>query len=193
MVEFKFNIDLATVGKILVIILAIIGVLALAIVASGTVLTHIAQPITPDPTQVPTPIPTPTPVPTQTITFIPISTTVSNGQYQVFTTTGLTLVCSDYYVWNGIEPQYLYSATETNGIITEVHLISIPNNDQHITYYGNDYPYFYEYGGRYYQYDGRRVDEVSWKAAMGQRVIRQKPPARIVLQDPIRTTMVGIE
>lgn len=130
-----------------------------------------------------TPVPTPEPtsaIPTypSVLTYTVLSTTTASGHYQVTTTAGQILYFNDYYDWNGQEPQNSYTATVT-GTSGSAYLISDPIliAQHYSTTYYPEYPRFYEYNGKYYQYDGRTTDEVSWKAARGQRVYHGKPPA----------------
>ncbi len=106
-----------------------------------------------------------------TIVFTPISTSMSPS-YSVFTTTGQTLICTNYYDWNGIVPQNTYTATISGNVITNIVLISSANRN----YNRYDYPWYYYYGGNFYQYDGRRVDQVSYKEVSGRYLRNERPP-----------------
>ena len=129
-----------------------------------------------------TPAPTPEPtsaIPTypSVLTYTVLSTTTASGHYQVITTAGQILYFNSYYDWNGQEPQNAYTATVT-GTSGSAYLISDPvliAQHPRSVYYP-EYPKFYKYGGKYYQYDGRTTDEVSWKEVRGQYVYRGRPP-----------------
>ena len=110
-----------------------------------------------------------------TITYTVLSTTTSTGHFQIYTTDGKILYCMDYYDYNLHNPCDTYTATVT-GMDGTAYLITTPQ----VIAYGSDlydqYPQYYNYGGRYYQTDGRTVDQVTWKQAAGERVINGKPP-----------------
>jgi hypothetical protein len=130
---------------------------------------------------------TPAPAPTVAQTMYPtvieftvLSTTVTNGHYTVYTTTGQTLYMPDFYSWNSMLPQNTYTATitgaEANGALdaSTVNLISL----HYPTAIGQlySYPVYYHYNGMYYQYDGHSSTQVAQKEVIGQRVIVGQPP-----------------
>lgn len=177
------DLELITAGKYV----AIVGVIVLALICIGLGIYgagHSAglseTKTTVAPIATPAPAVTVTSVPSypSVITFTVLSTTTSSGHYQILTTAGQILYCNNYYAWNGIEPQDSYTATVT-GTDGSAYIISDPVLiAQHYSSvsYGNDYPQYYSYNGRYYQTDGRTVDEVSWKQTRGERIIYGKPP-----------------
>ncbi|HNX18046.1 MAG TPA: hypothetical protein PKM50_06945 [Methanoregula sp.] len=75
-----------------------------------------AEPVT---TSVPNVVPTP--AYPASIEFTVFSTTLADGHYSVYTTTGQTLYLPDFYSWNSLLPHDTYTATitgiETNGAL----------------------------------------------------------------------------
>jgi len=135
--------------------------------------------------------PTPAPAPTvaqalypTVIEFTVLSTTIANGHYTVYTTTGQTVYMPDFYSWNSLLPQNTYSATitgaEANGALdaSTVNLISL----HYPTGFGQvySYPVYYHYNGNYFQYDGHSSTPVAQKEVTGQRVIDGQPPNVII-------------
>lgn len=129
------------------------------------------------PVSAPVTAPAPAVVPTSAaypaiIDFTVLSTTVANGHYSVYTTTGQTIYMPDFYSWNSLWPQNTYTATitgaETNGALDvgTINLVSTRSS----------YPVYYHYNLNYYQYDGHTVDPVTWKEITGNRVIEGRPP-----------------
>lgn len=178
------DLELTTIGKYL----ATAGCIVLVLLLCGLALYDAGHSdgvsetkTTVAPIATPAPAVTVTSVPSypSVITFTVLSTTTSSGHYQILTTAGQILYCNNYYAWNGIEPQDSYTATVT-GTDGSAYIISDPVLiAQHYSSvsYGNDYPQYYSYNGRYYQTDGRTIDEVSWKQAQGERLIYKKPCA----------------
>ncbi len=170
------------VSAILILVIGIaIGAYIAGVHEKPAIPTHIAQ----------TPLPIPTPLPTpaitssypQVLTFTVLSTTTSSGHYQIKTTSGQLLYCSDYYVWNGFFPGNTYTA-EIDGMEGDAYRISkvvfIGGNDHNYVEpveYFPEYPRYYYYNGVYYQDGGDGdIDEISWKQARGERIIYGKPP-----------------
>jgi hypothetical protein len=177
------DLELATIGKYfatagcIVLILILCGLALYDAGHSDGVSETKAVQVVATPTAAPTVVPIPS-YPSA-ITFTVLSTTTSSGRYQILTTAGQILYCNNYYAWNGIEPQDSYTATVmgTDGsayIISDPILIA-----QHYSSvnYENNYPQYYSHNGRYYQTDGRTIDEVSWKQAQGERLIYKRPCA----------------
>ena len=212
MKDITINITSDTIVKVFFICAMVIFILSIGIVIGAYIENHSTKPtatVQPTPSQ-PTPIVTPTPLPTSSypsvLTFTVLSTTTSTGHYQIKTTAGQVLYCSDYYVWNGFSPGNTYTA-DIDGTEGEAYLISkavfIGGNEHNYVepvVYFSDYPRYYYYNGIYYQYDGDDVDEISWKQARGERIIYGKPPVsqkfgssaiygdgRIVLINPTNT------
>jgi hypothetical protein len=177
------DIELTTIGKYLAIGGMVVWVLlfcGLTLYDSGH-LDSIFETKTVQATTAPTAVPTVALVPSypSVITFTVLSTTTSSGRYQILTTAGQILYCNNYYAWNGIEPQNSYTATVT-GTDGSAYIISDPVLiAQHYSSvnYGNNYPQYYSYNGRYYQTDGKTIDEVSWKQVYGEKIIYGKPCA----------------
>ena len=156
MSEIKINTE--TVGKYLITIalVAVIAILAsLACYNAGQISERAATQVTVAPATVqPVTVATPSPYP-YVLTFTVLSTTTSNGAYEIFTTTGQHLYCSDYYTWDTMYPQDTYTGTVTgqNGAaytIVDVHLLSRYYSRQPTDYwqpYGNSM--------RYGSYDNR--------------------------------------
>jgi hypothetical protein len=74
------------------------------------------------------------------LTFTVLSTTTSNGAYEIFTTTGQHIYVQDYYTWENMRPRDVYTGTITgqNGaafIMVDVHLMS----SSQWTYQPSDY------------------------------------------------------
>ena len=167
------------IKKAMLYILAFIGVLAIAgMLVSGAMNLYHSQQAQPVVVPVTEPVVTtvPTAVPTSIypsiIQFTVLSTTVANGHYSVFTTTGQTLYMPDYYSWNSLWPRNTYTATvigtEPNGAldVSTINLVSTPSS----------YPMYFHYNLNYYQYDGQIVDLVHWKETIGHPVIEGRPP-----------------
>lgn len=149
------------------------GVILIAAVAYG--IEHTTSPATSVVASIPTPVITPAQSYPTVMTYTVLSTTTSAGRFQIYTTDGKILYCMDYYDYNLHNPQDTYTAMVT-GREGEAYLISTP---QVIAYHSDpydQYPQYYTYGGRYYQTNGRTVDQVTWKQAAGERVINGKPP-----------------
>ena len=106
-----------------------------------------------------TPIPTPTPSLPTSITFTALSSSVSTGQYHVYTTDGKTLIFSNYASWNEIYPRETYVADVTiqNGIY-------YTNGAIRISKYGYAYDDYSYYNDRYYndRYNRYYQDRNEW-------------------------------
>jgi hypothetical protein len=89
----------------------------------------------------PTPVPTPTPEVPTTIVFTVLTTTASPN-YEVTTTTGQILFCTDYYTWNMLVPRSTYSAVISGSTISSPVLIRSGNDEmvQYSNYPVNYYP-----------------------------------------------------
>lgn len=162
-------------------VIGIVGLIALVAFGSWVVLAPHTTATTTTTTvqQQPTPTPTPTPYPS-VITFTVLSATTSNGHYSAYTTNGQTIYCANYNEWNDLYPQGVYVAdvTGVDGtayMVQNVVLISRPNPPNRYRY--TDYPTYYAWNGRYYQFDGRTVDEIAYKQVKGERLIYSQPPA----------------
>ncbi|WP_321506196.1 hypothetical protein [uncultured Methanoregula sp.] len=159
---------------------ALVGIVAMVSMIALSTMDHFSsrqvQPVIVPEVAAPTPAPAPTIVPASAypsvLEFTVLSTTVSNGHYTVYTTTGQTLYMPDYASWNSLWPRHSYIGTitgaETNGAldISTINLISTPSS----------YPLYYHYNLNYYQYDGRTIDPVAWKETLGHQVIEGRPP-----------------
>ena len=132
-------------------------------------------------TSIPTIAPTPTPEPvpmTSVITFTALYCTLSDGKYTVVTSDNRILAIDTYYNWNEIVPQGIYVGELTDGIARNIHLIGYTDYQRPYIAggYSGDYPQYYSYDNRYYQYDGRRLDEISYKSVRGERLRYERPP-----------------
>jgi len=118
-------------------------------------------------------------------TFTVLSTTTSNGRYQVTTTGGNILYFENYVTWNRMYPQYTYTATliGMDGIgykVGTVNLISTNDNYYtHPTARYNDLPSYWRYGGKFYQCDTTACDPMTYKQIAGGYVNEGRPPRPI--------------
>jgi hypothetical protein len=147
----KIEIDLENAGKVLAPV-AIILLIVTVIVGSILVLQDIQhkneqisnlQDLVSKQIVVvqPTPVPTPTPAVPTTIVFTVLTTTASPN-YEVTTTTGQILFCTDYYTWNALVPRSTYSAVISGSTISSPVLIRSGNDEmvQYSNYPTNYYP-----------------------------------------------------
>jgi hypothetical protein len=165
------KIEIDAIKKVILIALACVGVgTIVAISAIGAL--HFLQA---QPDSATNPVQTGVPQTQQypyLIEFTVLSTGVTNGHYEVITTTGQILFLSDFNTWNVLYPQNTYSGTvtgaETNGALDvgTVNLVSAPN----------PYTVYYHYSLYYYAYDGRVVTPATWNDTIGHRVIEGMPP-----------------
>lgn len=114
------------------------------------------------------------------LTFTVLSTTTSNGHYQVTTTVGNILYFKDYSSWNTMRPHSIYTVTITgyDGVayyVGDINLIHRPDYRDRV-YEINDYPHYYYYLGQYYQCDMISCDMIPYKSAVGENVMRRIPP-----------------
>jgi hypothetical protein len=198
----QITIDTDRILHSAITILAIIGLVAVLIIGWGYITSR-------DSVVYATSAPTVTTLPVATIsypsvlTFTVLSTTTSNGRYQVTTTSGNILYFADYATWNSMYPQNSYTATlvGTDGVGYNVGTVvweSSPygyyNNQQvDYTYYDNlhptrysgrpinyyttdQYPTYWYYENSYYQCDRYTCDKVSHKQADGETLHYGRPP-----------------
>jgi hypothetical protein len=172
-------IETDTIKKAVFCFFAIVGITIIGCMVGMSIFNHYinqqAQQ-TVVPVAVPATVPAPTVVPTSAyptiIEFTVLSTTIANGHYTVYTTTGQTLYMPDFNSWNALLPQNSYAATitgaESNGALDvgSVNIVSTPPT----------YPVYYHYNLNYYQYDGHTVLPIAWKETIGHRVIEGRPP-----------------
>lgn len=139
----------------------------------------------PSPTAIATPTPIPTPAYPSVLTYTVLSMTTSTGYYQITTTAGQILYCSDYadYLSHDLQDTYTSSVAGTEG---PAYLIKDPvliaqhysyTNYRQGPYYDYDSVRYYNYNGQYWQCDGNLCDLVSWKQTRGERIIYGKPPS----------------
>ena len=110
--DIKRALKWVLIGMLIIGLVAATGVIAYTEGRNSVLATQtrqqedIALPVTPS-----TPVPAPAfPV---TLTFTVLSTTMGNGIYQVTTTSGQTLIMSEFYTWNEMFPRGTYTATVT--------------------------------------------------------------------------------
>jgi hypothetical protein len=184
--QITINTDsIVRVGIAIILILAIVGLgISIYNLGKSSVEVSSAQPVAAPTYQ--TTIPTYPSV----VTFTVLSTTTSTGRYQVLTTVGQILICPDYYTWNTIRPQNTYTAdvvgTEGNMyLVKNIYLIANHQSQYYQSYYSDyhgdyyyhgDYPYYYRWNGKYYQWDGYTLDEITWKQAQGEYIRNEQPP-----------------
>jgi hypothetical protein len=168
--------NLATiVGIIATIVIGIIVVMAV-----GAYLFHPAAAAPVTPVIVPTPIPTPTPAPLETTNILTVTLMTTSGGFPQIgvqeDTRCFWVSWNDYdrirlgdkiiFTLNG--QHNLYNNIQYN--VVAINIVGHRYNRQY------DYPRYYDDNGRYYQYDGYRTDEVSWKQVRGEVIIRGRPP-----------------
>jgi len=145
-----------------IFILAVIG--AVAVAWSNGHSSGVQEGIANVPTATPTPVPTPTPTPVVSTAFTPhvtqftvLSTTLTNGRYQIQTTDGRVLDTSTYAEWQTIAPRYTYTATVYGTIwgeeeINGVYVIGRPAYpDNYVRYYHNGQYYSNRWENREYR------------------------------------------
>ena len=148
----QLTIDTDKIAKYILIIFAILGFIFVAsygmyAVAKITQPKQVQQVPVVQPTVIPTPTPVPTPAYPPMLTFTVLSTTVSNGHYQAYTTTGQTLYFADFQTWNSLWPQdtYLATITGSDGNAYDVSTVTLLNsyydNYQQNQYSYQNYPY----------------------------------------------------
>ncbi|MDD3019808.1 MAG: hypothetical protein PHX61_02355 [Alphaproteobacteria bacterium] len=177
------EIELKTLAHVLVLVCGIIAIVFLMYNAGHSAGVSEAQAThTPIATLAPTPTPAPTPAYPSVLTYTVLSMTTSTGHYQVTTTAGQILYCSDYADWNSHNLQDTYTSSIT-GMDSSAYLISNPVLiAQHYSYinYRDSYYYdsvrYYNYNGQYWQCDWNTCDQVTWKQARGQHIYYGKPP-----------------
>ena len=143
------------IGLGILIGLFIIGIICAVTVAwSNGHSSGVQEGIASVPTATPTPAPTSTPASVVSTAFVPyvtqftvLSTTLTNGRYQIQTTDGRVLDTATYPEWQTIYPRYTYSAVVYDSIwgeekISDVHVIGRPS-------YPDNYARYY-YNGQYY-------------------------------------------
>ena len=143
----EIKISTESIGKALIytaLVVAILFAVAVGCYSAGRLQGQDAASIATPAAAQPVTVATPSPYP-YVLTFTVLSTTTSNGAYEVFTTTGQHLYLQDYYTWNGMYPRDTYTGTITgqNGAaftIVDVHLMSRYYDRQPTDYwqpYGN--------------------------------------------------------
>jgi len=149
-------IETDTIKKAVLNIFAIVGVLAImGMMVTGAVdhysgqrAYHTVVPASASSATAPAPTGVPTIVPTSAypaiIKFTVLSTTVANGHYSVYTTTGQTLYMPDFHSWNSLLPRNTYAATiaraETNGALDVITLNSLSLVNYHTVVYPVSHP-----------------------------------------------------
>jgi hypothetical protein len=165
----------------------LVGIVIIILVVGTGVLAYNAGRASVPPTQTVveyvTPAPTPTPAPVMptypsVVTFTVLSTTTSTGYYQVLTTAGQILILPDYTTWDYVRPQYTYTANVVgmSGSAYYINNVVLISHPVYRYRYPQEYPVYYEWNNRYYQYDGHRTDPVSYKSVQGENVIHEPPP-----------------
>jgi len=186
--QVTFNTDPFVHG--LIKFLAIIGLIAVLIVGWGCVsdrTTVISAPSVTTPTVATISYPS-------VLTFTVLSTTTSNGRYQVTTTSGNILYFADYATWNSMYPQNAYTATlvGTDGVgynvgtVVRISSYGSYNNRQvdytrsgyydSPNYASRSYPTYWYYKNSYYQCDNLVCDQVSHKQTDGETLTYGRPP-----------------
>lgn len=187
----QVTIDTDRIVHSIIKILAIIGLIAVLLIGWGYVNenhTSVSTPVVTTPTVATISYPS-------VLTFTVLSTTTSNGRYQVTTTSGNILYFSDYQTWDSMYPQNSYTATlvGTDGVgynVGTVTWIGSPygyyGNHQQVHYYTQpddyyawkpyEYPKYYYYDGNFYQCDRYVCDEISYKQAIGENLNYARPP-----------------
>lgn len=111
------------------------------------------------------------------LTFTALTTTTSNGYFQVITTGGDNLVFATYTEWNRIFPQSIYTCaidtTDSNG---RKYVSNCMLEHQYIHRTINTFPKYYAWNGNYYQCDMNTCDTITWKQIAGENIIRARPP-----------------
>jgi len=165
-------------------VIAIIGGLCYFVIHSGNASTSVSS----------TPAVISTPSYPNVLTFTVLSTTTSNGRYQVTTTSGNILYFADYDTWNSMLLRSTYIATIVgmDGIgyeVGTVNLLSAPSdyyyNTRNTQYWqgtalhdyssSRDYPTYWHYNGKYYQCDRTACDFMNRKQLIGENVYEGKP------------------
>jgi len=182
-------IETETIKKAGLYLFAILGIVIIGGLIGMSLVDHYIlqktqQSSVPAVTAVTAPAPTvvPTVVPTQSypsvITYTVLSMTTSTGHYQILTTAGNILYCTNYYDWYSQQTQDTYTATVT-GTDGSAYLIANPiliaQHYNHIVYFPEE-PRYYEYNGRYWQCDRTSCDPIQYKQVRGERVIHGQPP-----------------
>jgi hypothetical protein len=146
----QITIDTERIKIVLLYALALIGCVFLVMFAAWSLSAHYGEPKQTVQPVVIQPAPTLTPVPTpaypSVLTFTVLSTTVSSGHYQAYTTTGQTLYFADYSTWDSLWPQYTYigNVVGMDGsayVISSVIFMNGPQNSY------QQYPYDYSQCG----------------------------------------------
>jgi hypothetical protein len=175
MAQITFNTD--SILKLILIILAVCGLIAIG----GITVLYIWDHPAPNTVTLSNPITSgiSSTYPT-VLTFTVLSTTTSNGHYQVLTTVGNVLYCPDYATWNMMQPRSTYTITITgyDGFayyVGDVNLINRPTYRDEV-YEVNDLPHYYYYLGKYYQCDGLACEMIPYKSVVNENVRRERPP-----------------
>lgn len=192
----QITIDTNVIISMLLGVFAIIGVVALLMFAASCLWHQDAQTYTV--TTAATPVVS-TPAYPSVLTFTVLSTTTSNGRYQVTTTSGNILYFTDYSVWNRMYPRSTYTATLVgmeNGAyqVGTVTLLS-GSTGYYGNYYDDDYyggtfgyqntryvsvrqdlPTYWHYQNKYYQCDKTACDPMIYKQIIGERINEGRPP-----------------
>jgi hypothetical protein len=127
----EIKISTESIGKALIytaLIVVILFAVAVGCYSAGRLQGQEAAPIVVPAAAQPVTVATPSSYP-YVLTFTVLSTTTSNGAYEVFTTTGQHLYLQDYYTWDTMYPRDTYTGTITGQndaafTIVDVHLMS---------------------------------------------------------------------
>ena len=100
----EIRISIESLGKALIytaLVVAILFAVAVGCYSAGRLQGQDASPIAAPTASQPVTVATPSPY-RYVLTFTVLSTTTSNGAYEVFTTTGQHLYLQDYYTWDTV-------------------------------------------------------------------------------------------
>lgn len=197
----QITIDTNQILHSVITILAIIGLVAVLIIGWGYITSRDTVVYTPAPAPAVTTLPVATISYPSVLTFTVLSTTTSNGRYQVTTTSGNILYFADYATWNSMYPQNSYTATliGTDGVAYNVGSVVWKGSpygyyqQRDYTYYDSEHPFNYQrppnymintdqyptywyYENSYYQCDRYTCDKVSHKQADGELLHYGRPP-----------------
>ena len=196
----KITIDTDVIVSMIVGLFAIIGVIAIVLLVASSYIEQLPPPPLAIPEVVPAEIPNVVTIPYPSVlTFTVLSTTTSNGRYQVTTTSGNILYFKDYAEWYRMYPRSTYTATiigSENGAyqVDTVTLLSGSTGrygnyygeqngyrygSQNIRYVAQDLPTYWHYGNKFYQCDRVACDPMMRKQITGEIINEGRPPRPI--------------
>jgi hypothetical protein len=193
----QITIDTNVIVSMIVGLFALIGVIAMVVLVGSYVGQLPPSPPVITPEVVPVEIPNVVTIPYPSVlTFTVLSTTTSNGRYQVTTTSGNILYFKDYAEWYRMYPRSTYTATiigSENGAyqVDTVTLLSgyygnyygeqngYRYGSQNIRYVAQDLPTYWHYGNKFYQCDRVVCDPMMRKQIIGEIINEGRPPRPI--------------